>query len=121
MFYISTLTSTTKVNLREPPDGVQYSDYNITKSGRTADGTMTMDYIAKKHKFEFSYDVISATDLDPVLAIIDDSSNMFFNVYYYEGSTLKSCIMYVGEIQKVPFRKGPVWYWKTVKFDFIEK
>jgi hypothetical protein len=122
MFYLSVLGSSTKVEMPEPAkNGVDYAVYNLTKSGRTADGTMTMDFIAKKHKFNFSYEVLSSVVFNPILAIIDDPANMFFTIYYPEVSGQKSGTFYVGEIDKTSWRKGSAWYWKDVKFDFIEK
>lgn len=121
MYYVSALNSSTKVPIKEPPAGATYSDYNLTKSGRTADGTMTMELVAKKRKFEFSFDVLSSRFLSPILAVIDNPANMFFTFYYPDADGEHSCTVYVGDIAKIPWRKGPTWYWKNVKFDFIEK
>jgi hypothetical protein len=97
--------------------------YNLTKSGRVASGKMKMDLIAKKRKFEFTYPVISAGDFQAIIAIID-SSEMFFSIEYTDTNdgVVKSATVYVGEINKVPFRTDQFgWYWKDVKFNLIEQ
>jgi hypothetical protein len=94
--------------------------YNLTKSGRVASGNMTMELIAKKRKFLFKYDVLSGTDLETIVSIID-TDNMFFTIDYVEDSIAKSAIVYVGAINQDKFRTDGVWYWKNVTFDLIEQ
>ena len=103
------------------PTSFSIEKYNITKAARTLSGDMQMDLIAKKKKFLFSYDVISGTDLEQLLAIIDTDA-MFFTLKYTENSdVVKTAIVYTGAITANKFRTDGVWYWKDAKFNLIEK
>lgn len=102
------------------PKSFRISKYNLTKSGRVASGKMVMDLIAKKRKFELSYDVISGTDWNTILNIID-SQTMFFTLTYTENNAEKTATVYVGEISADKFRTDGVWYWKNVTFNLIEQ
>lgn len=113
------------VAIKQPPKaGFKISKYNITKSGRVADGSMTMELIAKKRKFYFTYDTISGTDLEAILSVID-SDAMFFNITYEENNQVKSAEVYVGEIGQQYFRVADKttseWYWKDFTFNLIER
>lgn len=83
-----------------------------------------MDLVAKKRKFEFVYDVISAKDMEKILDIIDGTA-MFFTLRYTENNKVKSAKVYVGEIGSDRFRTNdPVskmWYWKNFTFNLIEQ
>jgi hypothetical protein len=96
------------------------SRYNLTKSGRVASGKMTMELIAKKRKFFFTYEVLSGADLDLILGIIDTDA-MFFDITYVENNVTKSAKVYVGEIKYDKFRTDKGWYWKNVTFNLIEQ
>lgn len=107
-------------SIRQPHD-LDISRFNITKSGRTANGKMTMDLIAKKRKFKFQYTVLSGKDYQNILDVID-TNNMFFTLVYLENGIQKSAVVYVGEISAKKFRTGTNgWYWKNVNFDLIEQ
>lgn len=108
------------VSIKEPTTlGIE--KYRLTKSGRVASGKMTMDHIARKRKFTFSYDVISSVDLDKILAIIDNDTSVFYTFSYNENNVAKSAIVYAGAIKGTKFRTGSIWYWKNVTFDLIEQ
>lgn len=94
--------------------------YNLTKAGRVANGTMHMDLIAKKRKFLFRYTVISGTDMNTILSLID-GTNMFFTLSYVENGTTKTAVCYAGHIPTERFRTDGVWYWKNMDFDLIER
>lgn len=100
----------------------QISTYNLTKSGRTSSGTMTMDLVAKKRKLFLKYDVLSGRDLEQILEIVD-GEDMFFNVSYVENGVSKSFVAYVGEISRTLHRGGGLngWYWTDVSLNFIEQ
>lgn len=105
--------------IKKPKD-FKISKFNLTKSGRVASGKMVMDLIAKKRKFEFSYEVLSGPDLDTILGIIDTDA-MFFTIDYVENGVAKNATVYVGEIAAKKFRTDGVWYWKDVSFNLIEQ
>lgn len=102
------------------PKTFTISSYNLTKSGRTANGKMYMDLIAKKRKFALQYDVIGGNDLTAILTVID-SDAMFFTIDYFDNGVSKTATVYVGDISKTQFRTDGGWYWKDVKFDLIEQ
>jgi hypothetical protein len=103
------------------PNNFQIEKYNITKAERTADGTMHMDLIAKKRKFLFNYTVLSGSEYDKIIDIID-STDMFFTIDYVENDVAKSATVYTGAIHSTQFRTDSgAWYWKDVAFDLIER
>lgn len=110
------------VSIKEP-DVFQISRFNLTKSGRLASGLMTMDFVAKKRKFFFTYNVISSKEMKKILDLID-TEEMFFLLGYYENGEYKEATCYVGEIPSEKFRTAPVgglWYWKNFNFNLIEQ
>jgi hypothetical protein len=112
------------VLIKQPKnDNCQINSYNITKAGRVASGKMKMDLIAKKRKFELNYPVIAESDLRQILDIIDGTA-LFFTIEYTDTADQisKTATVYVGEINKVPFRTDEFgWYWRDVKFNLIEQ
>lgn len=105
------------------PSSFKIERYNITTSSRTAAGLMMMDLIAKKRKFYFTYEAISASDLDNILQAIWDSDNIFFELSYMDGGTSKSATVYVGSIPSELHRggEGSDWVWKNVSFNLVEQ
>lgn len=111
------------VKIKEPkPNGFSISHYNITKAGRVASGRMTMEFVAKKRKFFFEYEVISAADKRQIMNLID-GNDMFMNLEYIEDGIVKTAKVYVGEISGQGFRTGNLsgWYWKGFSFNLIEQ
>jgi len=111
-----------KVNnttLRNPQE-FSIEKYDITKAGRVANGAMTLELVAKKRKFLLRWEVISGTDLDAILAEIDQDA-MFFTFSYVENGTTKTAECYSGAKKVKQFRPEGVWYWTDVSFDFIEQ
>lgn len=95
--------------------------YNLTKSGRVASGRMTMDIIAQKIKFTFSYDVLSGPDLDQILRLIYNPARPFFEVTHEENGRIEKHMCYSGAPKYTKFRTDGQWYWKNVTFDLIEQ
>jgi hypothetical protein len=104
------------------PDNAKVATYNLTKSGRTASGKMTMDLVAKKKKLFLEYKAISGRDMDKILSLID-GAEMFFTVTYYDNGMPYEFCGYVGEIERTRFRSDYQggWYWKDVSFNLIEQ
>ena len=84
---------------------------------------MCGDLIAKKRKFYFTYDAISASDLDEILRVIWDTNDLFYTLTYDENNVEKSATVYVGSIPSDLYRAGPneEWVWKGVTFNLIER
>lgn len=102
------------------PTSWDVEEYKLTKAGRVATGDMTMDVIAKKRKFNLSYEVLSGKDLEAIRNILysDDS---FYTLEYEDDNLLRSAIVYVGAITRSRFRTDGVWYWRDVQFSLIEQ
>jgi hypothetical protein len=107
-------------SIKRPTTPMTILHYNITKSSRSASGLMSMDLIAKKRKFEFSYDSISGPELATILSLID-SNAMFFTFTFVDNNVAGSATVYTGDIQYIPYRTGAMWYYKDAKFDLIER
>lgn len=107
------------VSVKQPTD-FSIERYDLTKSGRVASGKMTMELVAKKRKFLFSYEVMSGTDLDKIRSAID-TEKMFFPLVYIENGVEYHVQVYRGALKYRRFRTDGVWYWKNVQFDLIEQ
>lgn len=104
------------------PSDFDVSLFNISNSTRVASGKMTMEIIAPKRKFFFTYDVLSGPALQAILDVIY-TMNPFFVFEYneYDDGPMQSAVVYVGEIARKRYRTNGVWYWKDVNFNFIEQ
>ncbi len=98
--------------------------YNLTKAGRTADGKMHMDLVAKKRTLQLRYNVIAEKDLNHLLGLLD-TEEMFFEVKYTEGQEQKTMTAYVGAIPSRVHRREKMhkgqWIWTDVEFSIIER
>lgn len=104
------------------PTSFKIERFAITKSARLASGLMTMELIAQKRKFYFTYDSIDSGDMKVILAHIWDNKKMFFTLTYVESNETKSAVVYVGSIPSDLFRTGNAeWVWKDFTFDLIEQ
>ena len=107
------------VQIKKPTE-FEIERFNLTKSGRVASGKMKIELIAKKRKFYFSYEVISSTDLIPIINIVD-GTKMFFPIEYEENNIIKTATVYAGALKTPKLREGSKWYWRNVTFDLIEQ
>lgn len=103
------------------PSGFKIERYNVTNLQRLANADMCGDLIAKKRKFYFTYDAITATDLNTILDAIWETNSLFFTLQYVENGTTKTARVYSGSIPSELYRTGGNWVWKGVTFDLIEK
>ncbi|GGF88526.1 hypothetical protein [Paenibacillus abyssi] len=101
------------------PDHFSIERYNLTKAGRLASGKMTLELIAKKRKFQLEYNILSGSELNNILSLID-SSSMFFTLGYTENSVAKTAVCYAGAIPSTLYRSD-VWQWTDVTFSLIEQ
>lgn len=105
------------------PSTFKIERYNVTDMQRLADASMAGDLIAKKLKFYFTYDAISAADFDDILTAIWSSDSLFFTLSYPENGVTKSATVYTGSIPSELHRAGvgSNWVWKNVSFNLIER
>lgn len=104
------------------PSSFKLERYNVTNMERLANADMVGDLIAKKIKLYYTYDAITASDLDNILEAIWDTDKLFFPVtYVYQGEE-RTATVYVGSIpSELHSAKSKEWVWKNVTFNLIEK
>jgi hypothetical protein len=103
------------------PDEFNIENYKLTReTGRLIDGSMTMDFVALKKKFNFEYKAISGTDLNTILAIIN-TSTIFFTLTYKDREGTHSVTVYAGAVPQNLYRTDGNWVWTDVKFALIER
>ena len=97
------------------PTTFKIERYNVT--------TMVGDLVAKKRKFYFVYEAITAEDLETILNAIWETNDIFYPLIYLENGWVKRAIVYVGSIPTELHRGGatPNWVWKNVQFNLIER
>lgn len=106
------------------PSTFKMERYNVTTMERLANADMVGDLVAQKLKFFFTYDAISAVDLDTILEAIWDSKKIFFTLDYPYHGEQRSATVYVGSIPSDLHRgdmASPNWVWRGVTFNLIER
>lgn len=106
------------------PSTFKIERYNVTTMERLADASMAGDLIAQKLKFYFTYEALSAVELDRILDAIWSTGKIFFTLEYpYQGQQ-RSATVYVGSIPSELHRGAHdtgSWVWKNVTFNLIER
>lgn len=101
---------------------IKIERYRITKSERLGNGDMSMEHIARKRKFYFTYEAIAASDLNVILDIIWETNNVFYTLGYVENNVTKSAVVYAGSIPTEQYRTDEAdWVWQNVTFNLIER
>lgn len=103
------------------PHSFRIEKYKVTNLKRLANADMSGALIAKKRKFNFTYNAITSTDLNKILDILWESDDVFYTLKYMENNELKTVTVYPGAIPAELHRTGNVWVWKDVSFSLIER
>lgn len=104
------------------PSTFKVERYNVTTMERLSNADMVGDLIAKKMKFYFTYDVITAEDFDKILSAIWDSDELFFQLIYEDRGVQKKATVYVGSIpSELHYMSKANTVWKNVTFNLIER
>lgn len=103
------------------PTAFKIEKYKITNAARLANGDMVADVLNHKRKFYFTYDAISAAELDKILELLWDNDEYFFDFEYVENGIAKQAIVYPGAIPAELHMATGSWVWKNVSFSLIEK
>lgn len=105
------------------PSSFKIERYNVTDMQRLANAEMVGDLIAKKRKFYFEYEAITAEDLNTILKAIWDTNKLFYTLQYVENGVTKTATVYSGSIPTDLYRAGATtnWVWQNVTFNLIEK
>lgn len=104
------------------PSAFRIERYNVTTMERLSNADMVGDLVAKKLKFYFTYEAITAEDFDAILSAIYDGPSLFFPLEYPTSSGTKRATVYVGSIPSdLHFMSGSNMVWKNVTFNLIER
>lgn len=104
------------------PSTFKVERYNVTTMSRLSNADMVGDLVAKKLKFYFTYDVISAVDFDRILQAIWDHDTLFFPLEYEDRGEQKRATVYVGSIPSaLHYMSSANTVWKNVTFNLIER
>lgn len=104
------------------PSTFKIERYNVTTMGRLSNADMVGDLVAKKRKFYFTYDALSAEELDIILRAIWDSDALFFPFEYEDRGHTHTSIVYVGSIpSELHHMSKANTVWKNVTFNLIER
>lgn len=103
------------------PSTFKIERYNVTNMERLSNATMVGDLIAKKEKYYFTYDAISAEDLDVILDAVF-SATLFFPLTFTDRGKTITKIVYVGSIpSELHYMGKGITTWKNVTFNLIER
>lgn len=105
------------------PSTFKIERYNLTTLERLASGEMTGDLVAQKYKFYFTYEALTAAELENILNPIWYAKTLFFPLQYKYNGKRNTVTVYVGSIPTELARAGfgSDWVWKGVTFNLIEK
>lgn len=104
------------------PSTFKVERYNVTTMERLSNADMVGDLVAKKKKFYFTYDALSAEDFDVILQAIWDSDKLFFPLEYDDRGITQQATVYVGSIPSdLHYMSGRNTVWRNVTFNLIER
>lgn len=103
------------------PSTFKIERYNVTTMERLSNADMVGDLIAKKLKFYFTYNAITAEEFETILdAVYGDT--IFFPLEYPDRGTTKRATVYVGSIPaELHHMSNKNAVWKNVTFNLIQK
>lgn len=104
------------------PSTFKIERYNVSTMERLSNADMVGDLVAKKLKFYFTYEAISAADFDRILSAIWDADGLFFPLQYDDRGETKKASVYVGSIPaELHYMSKTNTVWKNVTFNLIER
>lgn len=104
------------------PSTFKIERYNVTTMERLSNATMVGDLVAKKRKYYFTYEALTAEELDVILSAIWDSSGLFFPFQYEDRGVQHTVTVYVGSIpSELHYMSNRNTVWKNVTFNLIER
>lgn len=104
------------------PTSVEVGKFRLTKAQRTADGTMVMEWIATKRQVQLGWQIISASELDHVLDLLD--TGVFHQLTFPDpqGGESMTITVYVGDISyKAWHYRDGQRYWRDVSIGLVER
>lgn len=104
------------------PSTFKVERYNVTTMERLSNADMVGDLVAKKRKYYFTYDAITAEEFDRILSAIYDSDLLFFPFTYTDRGATQSATVYVGSIPaELHYMSTGNTVWKNLSFNLIER
>lgn len=101
---------------------LKVGSFQISRSERMADGTMTMDIIAEKRRLDLSWPIIKDADLQQILSLL---KNKAFHTITYpdpESGDAHTITVYRGDVSTVTgHRLEGSRYWRDVSIALIEQ
>lgn len=104
------------------PTELKVGVFRLTKAERLASGKMAMEVIAIKRRLDMRWEIITDTDLQQILDILD--SKVFHNVQYPDPQNGETATItaYVGDINQAAWQKiAGTRYWQDVSLALIEQ
>ena len=119
MAQLITLNGTT---IKQPkPGDFGIEKYKLTNAGRTADGGMKMELVAKKVKCTLKYEILKGAELKTIADIVDGDTMFFPITYFDDNGTVQTKTVYSGALKYTYQRGNMGWYWTNVQVDLIEQ
>lgn len=104
------------------PTTFKIERYHVTTMERLANADMTGDLVATKMKFFFTYDAVTAEEMNTIIEAAFSDTLFFTLEYPYQGEQ-KEAIVYIGSLPQQLHRAGDTtnWVWKGVNFNLIQQ
>lgn len=103
------------------PSTFKIERYNVTTMERLSNADMVGDLVAKKLKFYFTYDALTAEELEVILSAVF-GDRIFFPLIYPDRGKTKRATVYVGSIpSELHYMSNKNAVWKNVTFNLIER
>lgn len=104
------------------PSTFKIERYNVTNMERLSNADMVGDLVAKKQKFYFTYEAITAEEFETILDAIYNGDKLFFPLQYPDRGQIKSATVYVGAIPaELHYMSNRNAVWKNLTFNLIER
>ena len=104
------------------PSTFKIERYNVTTMERLSNASMVGDLVAKKLKFYFTYEAITAEEFEVILSAIYDTDALFFTLEYPDRNQVKRATVYVGSIPaELHYMTNRNAVWKNLTFNLIER
>lgn len=103
------------------PAAIEVSEFDLSKSNRTASGRMVMEIIATKRRLDVTWHYLPDAELKQIESLIRNNKP-FFSVTWQDGDSTGAMTAYAGDRRKkLWLRVGDTRYWEEFSVSFIEQ
>src|SRR5690606_28841088 len=103
------------------PSELRVARFDLTRSARTASGTMVMDVIATKRRVDVVWKMLPDSELKKIIDVIT-ANKPFFSLEYPDAGGTRTITCYAGDIiTSLWHTKNGIRYWEEVSIPFIEQ